>query len=120
GWVQVTVEGQYLAAVAQGVLDDDYALVPVPAFRLGVCDQSVADAVDRFAKGGAAPRAPPIFPGMELAIAVAENAEIMAAGDVVGVGRVHGEVEDVHHAAGGIGLGRGRLPLCGWILANDL
>ena len=81
------------AAVGKGVLDDDNALVPVPAFRLGKCDQAVTDAVDRFAEALTAAHPPPIFPGVEFVVAGAEAAEITAAGSADPLRRIKGEIE---------------------------
>ena len=104
----MTVKGENFAAVVKSMADNNNALVPVPAFRLGVGHQAMTNAVDRFAKALTAANAPPIFSGMEFTIAGTKTAEITAAGSVGPVWWVKGEIEYIDYAAGCIAGNDGR------------
>jgi len=82
--------------------NDKNALVSAPAQGSGISDPAMTDAIDRRAKIGSPPATPPILAGMILLVATPVRPKIpTAAGHTVGIRRVQGEVEPVHHTTGG-------------------
>ena len=107
GRVEVSIKGKETMTVGKGVADDDDPFVSVPPLWLGVGDKAVADGVDGGAKGGTAVYAAkaPIFPSVELAIAVAEHTKILPTAHTVAFGWLQGKIKGVYCATRCIAAG---------------
>lgn len=104
----MAVKGVDETAVGQNMLNDDDPFISIPAFRFGIENNAVTDAVDGGAEVCLAGRCPPIFAGVIFIIPLPENGEVAPArSHFGGVGRIDGEVQHVYDAAANIALRRG-------------